>query len=302
MVGMVATISLPVGSSTHSNLKKPFKNVKENHTMTISQTIAARAKPRPLNVFLEKSSVSSTGRRAKVLFRTNRRNGKNDELRNHSVVEQAFSAVLGDSARIIPASLVAANDEGSLFYGVVSLNRKTMSIDDANAENSGMTLVSANMFADASDDIWTVDGENNVLVRTENDDLASILKTRMSGTLSTAAAGMEISSPVQAGTVVKFVSSDNSVTNGIMVDTSTVCDGLNQKFQTITPEDIVASCEASVQISNGINKAVGDEVSTFAELSAGQRSSLRDYIRMLYKQNPAVMQTYLGLINKFATV
>ena len=273
---------------------------------TLTKRILANTKASALTVFIDKSNVSSDGRRARVLFHTNHSfnsEKQRNELKIPNVVETAFSNVLGDSSRIIPDS-ISQSDHKNLFYGIISLNSKTISQEDALQENSGFHLVAANIFADKDDNIWTVEEneDGNILIRNESEDLSAILKTRTGANMITAAAKLPVSDTMKCGMFISYLGSNEKRSQGFAIDTSTVFDSDTNKFVQINDIDILAKTEANRQVVSSIDDITESKTSTFAEMSAGQRKSLKEYLTTLYSHAPDFLANYLAVIDKYSRI
>lgn len=271
----------------------------------LSDSITSGIKSRPFAVTLEKSHVSGSGGRAKVLFSTNKKGLEEKEyLRDEHSVEKAFTDLLGHDARIVTKSICPA--EKGLYYGMVVANQQSITLEEANKEGSGYHIVAANMFADDNDDIWTLselsEGESKVLVRSSTDDLKDILNTRMNSEMSLASSGQSVSDSFNVGSFVRFIGPKEKVYNGFAVDTQTVFSAETASFLGADSISSIAFTPSDITVQHGITKAVGNDVATYQELSRAQIKSLREYLTTLYSHAPDFLQNYLNAINNHASV
>lgn len=258
-------------------------------------------KDHPFEVSVAKCNVSPSGTKAKVLFSTNKRGEKETAfLKDRHSVETAFSELLGEDARIVSKSICPA-DRG-MYFGMVVANVQTVALEDAAKKGSGFDLVQANMFADADDNIWTLqeesDGGEKILIRTQNDDLKSILDTRMSSVSMTTAANQSIDDSFTPGCFVRTIDNKERVHHGFAVDTSTIYSSEAKVFLPSDSISCVSFVEANQEVVNGIAGAIGDSVSTFQELSRTQVKTLREYLSTLYAHAPDFLQNYLNVIER----
>lgn len=270
---------------------------------SISKSILKNVKPHSLAVNIEKASADPVNGVAKVLFTTNVPARRRDlEMANAANIEKAFSNILGDKAHVIVASVHKAPVEGH-YYAFVKLNNKTVALEDACKDESGYTLVAANVFADANDNIWEVKEDasgNKVLLRNSMEDLTELFSNVASGAnISTAAASIRMTDKLEFASLVTFM---NPVTeeyhHGVMVDTSSVYDFKDKKVMDLNPALAIASSGPIRGLSIEMAECMGDNHSTFAELAAADVQSLFDYLDRLYGHAPAFLAEYKDAIRK----
>lgn len=255
------------------------------------------------SIYVEKASVSSEGNYAKILFRLGTSlAGAKEAMRNPESLAEAFNAKMEGSVRLVTSSIHKSDVDG-MYCAYVAINTPT--ITHTAAVDAGFSMVAANLFADADDNIWRmteVDGEK-VLSRTANDDLGELLRTRvMSPSVSTAAAGYCLDGAFKAGTILAFYdNTSETVRKGVSVDAATAFDFSTKKFYPVATTDVVATTEPSTVLANAIDSLYGDKNITFAEVASDYpriKENIRRYLTTLYGQNKAFLDTYLRAIDR----
>ncbi len=257
-------------------------------------------------ISIEKSQVDSSGAHAKVLFRVNTtKKLAKESLTSHEVMEVAFANAFSNKARLIEDTIVAAgNDDG--YFAFVKLNRPIVAHEVACAEGSGFTLVAANVFSDSDDNIWTVEKDatgKRCIVRSMPEDLQSLLKTRTAPHMAVASSGVALSGDIRASNFVRFYDkTSEKLRDGIAIDTSTIFDVTRKQFYDIESCNIVAYAETNPSISKGLANAAKNATSTFVEMSALDKRSVKAYLTSLYSQNKAFLRHYIAAVDKFLAV
>ena len=269
---------------------------------SISKAILKNVKPHSLAVNIEKASADPVNGVAKVLFTTNVPARRRDlEMANVANVEKAFSNILGDKAHVIVSSIHKAPVEGH-YYGFVKLNTKTVALEDACKENSGYTLVAANVFADANDIIWDVKEDasgNKILMRNTMEDLSELFTSVASAHISTAAASIRMTDTLEFASLVTFMDpATEEYHHGVMVDTANVYDFTSKGVKELNPALAIASSGPIRGMAVEIAECMGDNHSTFAELAAANVQSLFDYLDRLYGHAPAFLAEYKDEIGR----
>jgi hypothetical protein len=270
---------------------------------SISKNILKSVKPHSLAVNIEKASADPVNGVAKVLFTTNVPARRRDlEMANVSNVEKAFSNILGDKAHLITSSVHKASIDGH-YYAFVKLNTKTVALEDASKDDSGYTLVAANVFADANDNIWEVKEDasgNKVLLRNSMEDLSELFSNVAAGAnISTAAASIRMTDKLEFASLVTFMDPiTEEYHHGVMVDTSNIYDFQSKKVAELNPALAIASTAPIRALSVEMAECMGDNHSTFAELAAGDIQSLFDYLDRLYGHAPAFLSEYKDAIRR----
>jgi len=257
-------------------------------------------------ISIEKSQVDSSGSHAKVLFRVNTtKKQAHKALNDPETMEIAFSNAFGSKARLVEDTVVSAgNDDG--YFAFVKLNRPMVAHEVACADDSGFTLVAANVFSDLDDNIWTVEKDatgKRCIVRSMPEDLQSLLKTRTAPHMAVASSGVALSGDIRASNFVRFYDkTSEKFRDGVAVDTSTVFDVTRKQFYDIEACNIVAYAETDPSISRGLASATKNATSTFVEMSALDKRSVKAYLTSLYSQNKAFLRHYIAAVNKFLAV
>ena len=260
-------------------------------------------KETPLQVSIEKAMYNPTGSRAKVLFGLSTTNRSRTEafFSDQDVVEEAFFQILKGNASLIPSSVTEAGIDGK-FFGILEMNTQSMSEEAAAKAN--LTKVSASMYLDADDDVWTVisnddEDEGSVLIKKSSDSLEDILALRLSTT--TASAKVDMSASVSPGDYVALVHPvRNRRVAGFALDSNTIFCPEYASTVTFSGCDVVAAVEATEESTAIIDKAYGDDSQgTFSELAAADKQAVKEYLSKLFGHSPAFLSAYHAAIDKF---
>jgi hypothetical protein len=268
--------------------------------MSFSKKIMSNVTANPLKVSVEKYMIGSTGNRAKVLFSTNKPKNKiKSALSDFSNVETAFADVLCGKGRVLQNSLMLTEREG-VASAIVELNKATMGYDEVVKSNSGFSMVTANVFADADDNVWQVvdEGGEKIVVRNSKDNLNDLLKPN---TFLSLASGVDLFDGFEAGSFVRHLHvTTGKVLNGFAVDTCTVYDIETEQFREVSNIDVLATVEVSKEVSNDMLTSVKNNPASYAELSATEKLSLREYLKQLYGHAPDFLRNYLSAIDQYS--
>jgi hypothetical protein len=266
----------------------------------ISQSILSRVNKPELTFTIEKYFMSQqTPNRAKIAFRSNAMD-MSKALLNDEEVEIAFAKTLDNKGRVIVSSIVTT-DISNVAMAVVELNSSTMEYDIAVQENSGFTLVAANVFQDADDNIWNIiDKEGNrVLVRSCQDDLKAILSSM---TDLSNAAGLAINDGFIAGCFVRFLGENShKILNGFAVDNSTVYDLETNNFRKVSPVNTLLISDPIEDLREGLSVAAGDN-SAYESMNSASKASVKNYLKTLYSNNSEFLKAYLAAFDNFSVI
>lgn len=256
-------------------------------------------------VVVEKVSASSDGSHAQVLFRLATTNARAKEVIKNGSVFASFSDAVNGEARLIPGTLVAASDnDNGLYFGCVALNIPMMTL--SSAKTAGFRMVSANLFADSDDNIWSVsesaEGEK-ILSRSVSEDLSQLLKTRvMPASMSTAAAGVQVGASFKGGQVCAFYDAKSeTMRKGVTVDNTTAFDFEGSRFFSVQACDLLVTSPVNESIASGLDAAFGDRNATFEERASSDpalRENIRRFLTALYSSNKEYLNTYLSTIDR----
>ena len=268
--------------------------------MSLAKKMMSNVSTAPLKINVEKYMVGNSGNRAKVVFSTNRPKSKiKSYLDNFAQVEVAFADILNGKGRVIPKSVMLTDKEG-VASAIIELNTASISYDEAIKENSGFSLVTANIFADSDDNVWQVveEGGEKIVVRNSKDNLNELLKPNA---ILSLASGVDVYDGFEAGSFVRHLHvATGKVLNGFAVDTCTVYDIETEQFREVSSVDILATVEVTKDISSDMLTAVNNNVASYTELSATEKLSLREYLKQLYGNAPDFLRSYLSAIDQYA--
>ncbi|QIG74779.1 hypothetical protein EVC12_144 [Rhizobium phage RHph_I42] len=254
-------------------------------------------------VKIEKASADPVNGVAKVLFSTNLPKAKQAAaVSNASVMETAFAAVLGDKAHVMPSTIHKAATDG-FYYGFVKINNPMIAEADAKAEGSAFHEVTANVFADASDNIWEVREDasgNRVLMRNVQEDLTELFaKQAAPANMSVAAASIAIDGAVEFASVLTFLDpASGKYVNGIALDQATVYDFEEKKAKKISNTLVIAAQDVVPSVRSNLNEAMGDKHSTFEELADANVQEVYNYLDTLYGSAPTFLAAYKDAIRR----
>lgn len=274
---------------------------------SVSHRILHNLKPTELAVKIEKASADPVNGIAKVVFTTNiPRRREADYINNVSAMERAFADVLGDKAHLVTASIHKTDFDGH-YYAFIKMNTKTVEVEDAVKDHSGYTLVAANVFADAGDNIWEVREDasgKKVLVRNSIEDLTELFeKVAPVASMSVASASIRLSDNLEFASLVTFLDPvSEKFHHGVVLDTATVYDFTNKKAVEVNPSLAVAASDQVAGLRMEMSSLMGDNVSTFSEIAAANVQSLYDYLDQLYAHAPAFLAAYKDAISRYIKV
>lgn len=264
---------------------------------TFAQRIARNVKPTLPAVRIERASADVINGVAKVLFTTNIPAHRADMVvANKDEMNRAFSSVLGDTAHLVTASIHKAEKPG-YYYGFIKTNQKSVAHEDAVKDGSGYSLVAANCFADANDDIWEVREDasgKKILFRNSQEDLTALFSSiAPPESMSVAAASMPMAGKLEFASLVTFLDPlTETYHEGVVLDTATVYDAVDKKAKEINPATIIASATIPAEVGRDLSARMGDDTSTFAELADTNVRSLYEYLEILYGRMPAFLAAY----------
>jgi hypothetical protein len=270
----------------------------------IGNKIAASVKQSIPSIFVEKSSVDESGTLAKVLFRVGTTNANAQLLvADEEGLTNAFEQKLGGTARLAPNSVHASGTAG-LYFAYLKVNTPTIGYAEASTSKK-FNMVSANLFADEDDNIWSVenrDGEK-ILMRTANDDLQEILKTRMAApTMSVAAASIGVTGSFTAGMIVAaYDATAEKVRRGLALDNATMYDFDANKVVPVSSVSVMCASEEIKSVVAELNRLYGDRNATFAEVATtgNKKKMVMDFLTRLYSQNQAFLDQYIQAVDRF---
>lgn len=254
-------------------------------------------------VKIEKASADPVNGVAKVLFSTNLPLSKQAAaVANASLMETAFATVLGDKAHIIPSTIHKATANG-FYYGFVKINNPMIAEADAKAEGSAFHEVTANVFADASDNIWEVREDasgNRILMRNSQEDLTELFAQKAApANMSVAAASIAIDGAVEFASILTFLDpATGTYRNGVALDQSSVYDFEDKKAKKVSTTLVIAAQDPVGGMRSDLNECMGDKHSTFEELSAANVQEVYNYLDTLYQNNPVFLAAYKDAVRR----
>lgn len=259
---------------------------------SLTNKIRGKVRKSPLTVNIEKFSAGP--RRAKVLFSTNRGPKITSFADQSSELVTAFAVHLGGKGVILPQSIMQTERAG-VFSGIVSSHAPQIPLDQASA--SGLSQVTANVFQDADDNIWTIErnGNSSVLVRQSQDNLAELLDSSAHLELANGIDVVQNFSPASFVAFLHFPSGKRMA--GIAVDTCTVFDMNSSTFQEVSSTDTLAVSDPIEGLNEALLTVVNNDVSGYSGLDTPAKQALRDYLTTLYRDAaPEYLRNYLNMI------
>lgn len=268
----------------------------------ISDTLLRGLSTRVTTVTIEKASVDAVNGVAKVLFSTNIPARKADAVvANTAVMEKAFDEVLKGKAHLVASSIHESGAPG-LYVAHVKLNEQRVELAEAEKADSGYSMVVANVFSDAHDNIWNVTEDASgakILVRSTGEDLSELFSQKPSAAFATASASVDLGGAMEFASVVSFL---NPITEklsiGFAVDTANVFDPESKTVVKVNPTLLVAGSDRIPDLAHNLNNLMGDKNATISELAAADVKSVYDYLEALYSQNPAFLSAYKDAVRR----
>ena len=216
------------------------------------------------------------------------------EFANGNDYNESVLAFSDNRISVVPGTIL--NIPGSLNSTVISMivtaNTNTIAYNEETAK--GMTLVTANVFQDESDNIWKLSGEGDAksLVQVSNDDIEGILKKRLSQRV-TANTNLDIDLTFNNGDYIAYYNTDKMVVScgyGLYVDEkASVYDRESDALIFINPESVVEVASDLPEEVQGYNET--------ATLTAAGAAKQIEYFRKIYG-NTAFFAKFEALIKQ----
>lgn len=255
-----------------------------NSMKTLSKSVAP-------SVSVEK--VQPLGKElAAVLFNVGYSIHKEEEL------SKAVEAGWGNAIRVLPGSAhrPVAKD-ARLVLAFVALNNETLPYNNETSEK--MTVVTANVFRDENDKIWSKRGEGDEasLVRQSEEDLSALLEQRRSVISETASVGVALHEKVSVGdSAVWYDFAKEKMRYGIVVASELMFDFETKTGCKVSPEQIILAADAPSYIAA--------EIASFDKKMNGTVDKSNfigkhiEYMAKLYKSQPEYFGKLLDLLKR----
>lgn len=223
--------------------------------------------------------------------------GVSQERASEKNVAEGVTKLYGGRVRYVDGTLVRATEDANVLRMVVASNRPTVPYETASGE--GWTMVSANTFADESDQLWEVSANNDmrVLRRIGDDDLSAVLEERRSRSIATAAAMVDMRAKADRhDAVVFFDTAAEEVAFGIALgnDKAYVHDEAGKSR--------IADCVASSILCITPHDSAAPQFVNAPALEQASTSVVLDYYKRLYGHNSAFYAKLKELVQQHLSV